>query len=237
MYKKITLAILFSCFSFSSYAYTIGANLTVENKTDVALEMIVNQPNHQKQKIIKLPAHATIHDYMENGENDTGWLYQYDNATFTIEANGKIYAQGQIVYYVGGAYWRKFTFLDSISTADGIKIDTNYTCKNGGNNTLNNSFVIEGTPDKTIAIAKLPEKPLCKGLKTAGNFQATCIDGSNTSLGISQHTDCSDTDFGIICVTHNQYCDDIGDCYGIGNKNNIDQSIDNYIGNLFCGSW
>ena len=49
MFKKISLALFITCISASSYAYVVGANLTVENKTDVPMVIEV-APNGQGEK-------------------------------------------------------------------------------------------------------------------------------------------------------------------------------------------
>lgn len=241
MFRQLQLATLLTCVSITSYAYTIDANLTVENKTDVALEMIVDQPNHQEQKIIKLPAHTTIHEHMENGDTYTGWLFQYANAPFTIKANDKIYAHGQIVYYLGGAVWRKFTFLDSITTAEGIKIDPTYTCKNGGNTTLANSFVIEGATDKSLSIKPLPQYPKCQGLKISERdkthlYHPTCSDGSSGRYFTRLNTYC-------VNMNNIPLCDNYLDYYNDKTSVEIPYTevnealMDDRAGNAICGSW
>lgn len=231
MQKKLLLATLITCISATSYAYTIGANLTVENKTDANMEMIVEQPNHQQQKIIQLPAHTTIHDYMENGDT-TGWLYQPSAATFTIKSNGKVYAQGRIAYYVGGSLGNKYTFLDAINTANGITIDPTYSCLNGGNNTLENSFIINGTPGSTaLSVQQFPDKISCRGLKSSSydsNYTLTCFNGNTTTFIHSPH-----------CCMHGCHDDFFtdNDEYTIwrGGLNLV--NLDYQIGKRYCGNW
>ena len=84
MFKKIPLALFISCISASSYAYMIGSNFTVENKTDVPMVLAVEQPNGQDGVTQQIPAHKITQVYLTNGDH-SGLLYQASTAPFKIQ--------------------------------------------------------------------------------------------------------------------------------------------------------
>src|SRR5260221_13900472 len=60
--------------------------------------------------------------------------------------DGKLYAQGRIIEYMGGSYWNEYSFLDGVSTAQGFKMDPIYSCEQGsGAKTFRNGIVINDT--------------------------------------------------------------------------------------------
>lgn len=189
MFKKIKipLALFMSCISASSYAYMIGTNLTVENKTDVPMVLSVEQPNGQTEMTQQIPAHKISQLYITNGDH-SGLLYQTSTAPFKILGadNQKTYVQGRVVYYVGSTVWRKYSFLNTVSAAEGLRVDPVYTCKNGGNgNVFENKIVIDGMPGKEMEVKEFPEDTNCQGLKSSTldasgvNYTPLCFDGES----------------------------------------------------------
>ena len=246
MFKKIYVALFISCISATSYAYVVGANLTVENKTDVPMVIVIDQPNGQAKDILQLPPHKSNQIYMQNGDN-SGMLYQTSTAPFTIretDANGKVYAQGRIAYYVGASMWNKYSFIDAVTAADNLKIDASYSCKNGGyNTTFENKIVIDGTPGNEMQARNFPSKASCQGFKASGirennqYYTAVCVDGTSSIFwkGIYQQ-----------CSVHGNFCYDVTGYYN-GNKLYIisytddtialQNELDRIIGNSLCGKW
>src|SRR5437868_13183459 len=150
MFKKIQLGLIISCFSISSYAYVIGTNFTIENNTATPMVMTVEQPNGQAENTIHIPAHDTSKVYLQNGDN-RGLLYQTSAAPFKIKEEGasdKILVNGRVVYYVGASLVNKYSFLNSVTAAENLKVDTIYSCQNGGyGSTFENKLVINGSAD------------------------------------------------------------------------------------------
>lgn len=192
MFKKIQLAILISGISATSYAYVVESNLTVENKTNVPMVMIIEQPNGQPVKTISIPAHQTIDkQYMQNGDH-SGLLYQTSSAPFKIretDENGKVLAQGRVVYYVGASLVNKYSYLNAVTAANNLTVDPVYTCKNGGyETTFENKLVIAGTADKELKIKKFPTDFSCQGFKSSTwndatrQYTAVCFDGSSSTF-------------------------------------------------------
>jgi hypothetical protein len=191
MFKQIQLGLLISCISLSSYAYVVETNFTVENKTDVDMRIRIYQPNGYKPEYY-LAAHKTRIIWLEN-EDSSGLLYQTATAPFTIKAadeNEKLVAQGRIVYYVGASMWNKYSFLNSISAAEGITIDPIYSCRNGGyGTTFENKITIAGTPGNELFAKIFPREVKCQGLKSSEfddhngtRYIPTCFDGTSSTF-------------------------------------------------------
>lgn len=75
-----------------------------------------------------IPAHSafTINKELLNNNDHTGFLYKAAAQRFEIRGDdvaNQLYAQGRIVYYISGSYWQEYSFLDSLSAAQGITID------------------------------------------------------------------------------------------------------------------
>lgn len=240
MFKKIQLAVFIACCNASSYAYVIDTHFTVENKTDVPMVITVDQPNGQTSNLLHIPAHESTQVYMQNGDN-SGLLYQTSTSPFTIKANGKLYLQGRVAYYVGASVWNKYSFLDAISAADGVKVDPSYSCKNGGYNpTFENKIVIDGTPHDELPVKEFPSKVSCQGLKFSSlqdedrHYTPTCFDGMSSTFWKE-----------IIKSCHHNICHDVirytngNEKYSVGlaDSNPSKAEIDKRVGNLYCGSW
>lgn len=147
MLKQTLISLLISAVTASSFAYTIGQELTVTNNTEKTLQLRINKVNNQPEVTRIIPAYSTIVVYTENGDN-SGYLYQYATAPFLI-SNESAYSlvRGNIAFYVGGTYRRKFSFLNALSAAKGVSLSTNYSCAMGDDGTVfQNKIVISGTP-------------------------------------------------------------------------------------------
>lgn len=245
MLKKISLVLLTTCISASSYAYVIGANLTVQNKTDVPMEIEITPPNKQEKVIKQIPAHETIHTYIENGDH-SGWLYQTSTAPFTIKANNKLYAQGRIAFYVGASVGNKYSFLNAVSAADGIKVDPSYSCKNGGNGTtFENTIVIDGTPGNAMSVTEFPDDVSCQGIKSSvynkddnQDYTITCSDDTYSTFHQLTYTEC--VRFG--CWWVYKYSNGEQKYWPTSPERFADsfafqRELDKRIGSGFCGTW
>lgn len=237
MFKKIQLGLLISCISVSSYAYVIGTNFTIENKTATPMVMVVEQPNGQANNIVHIPAHETSKVYLQNGDN-SGLLYQTSSAPFKIrdtDTNGKVLVQGRMVYYVGGSLLGKYSFLNAVTAADNLTADPVYSCKNGGYDKIfENKLVIDGTADKELKVKRFPSDYSCQGLKSSTWNDATkqyipiCFDGSTS----------------VFTKGTKDYTDGVG--YTNGSEHyfvNVQQTLpmqgifDNHIGQSWCETW
>src|SRR5437870_5720691 len=122
MHKKILLSFLIIFIHSTSYAYVITTDFTVENKTDINMQLEMNQPNGQGKSVVYVPAHTLIKLYLENGDH-SGMLFRTATAPFKLTdvENKKLYLQGRIGYYVGGlGIFSLYSFLDGISAASGL---------------------------------------------------------------------------------------------------------------------
>lgn len=244
MFKKIQLALIISCVSASSYAYVVETNFSVENKTDVPLAIVIDQPNGQKPIAKALPAHEVTTIKMDNGDH-SGLLYQTSAASFTIKdtiQSVKAYAQGRIGYYVGASMGNKYSFLNAVSAAEGLTLDTNYSCKNGGyGTTFDNKLVIEGTPVKSLDGKEFPANVSCQGIKSSTlseknqEYVITCSDDSYSLfhqrfIYVCGHHDC----FWSFSYRNGEqkYFP-----YYFTNSNQLHAELDNRVGKSFCGNW
>lgn len=193
MFKKIQLAFLICCTSASSYAYVIGVNFTVENKTGVPMVLIMQQPNGQKELTKPIPAHQISHVYIENGDY-TGLLYQMSTAPLKIMGanDHKVYLQARVAYYVGASVWNKYSFLNAISAAPGLNVDSGYTCKNGGSSRVfENKIVIDGKPGSELQVKEFPAEVSCQGLKSSSmddrrSYFPVCFDEDKATYDIKK---------------------------------------------------
>lgn len=240
MVKQLQFATLISCISISSYAYVIGTNFTVTNNTDTLMTMEIKPPKGQDPIHQKLPAHHATTIYLENGDH-TGLFYQPSAATFTVKANDKLYAQGRIAFYVGASLWRKYSFLDSISSADNIKIEPTYSCWNGGNNTLNNAITISGTATSELQPATFSNNIQCQGFKSSRkeentDYVITCMDNNTARFWRSTCTDLATDPSGIL-----DYCYRNKDYFYSMNYDMYDSAaqseLDSLIGRPYCQNW
>jgi len=186
MLSKITLlpVLLWMCVSLPSYAYVIGANLTIENQTDVPMQLVVNPPNGQNSILTSLPAHQATVVYVENGDH-SGRLYHASVAPFSIkDISGKTeYVNGRVAYYVGAGFWSKYSFLDSVAAGKGISIDQTYSCANGGSGiAFENDLMLSGEPG-----APAPPNP-DRGMVRCQGLKASKLDHNNEHYFIN----CSD---------------------------------------------
>jgi hypothetical protein len=181
---------------------------------------------------------------MQNGDT-SGMLYQTSTAPFTIretDAHGKVYAQGRVAYYVGASLINKYSFLDAITSADNIKLEASYTCKNGGyNTTFDNKIVIDGIPGNEMQARNFPTHASCQGLKSSelsdNNqfYNAVCADGKKSVFTRGTYKSC-----------------DKFDCWDVTGYSNggfpyiityvednvaLHNQLDRVIGNSYCGNW
>lgn len=250
MLTRIAFAILISGMSAASYAYVIGTHLNVENKTDTPLTISITQPNGQEPLTQSLPAHQTRIIYMENGDHG-GLLYQTAIAPFTIrdkdhilDGQGKIFAQGRIVYYVGASVWNKYSYLNAVTAADNMKIKPEYSCKNGGSSkTFENNIVIEGTPGPELEITTFPDKTSCEGLKSSELvemdqlYTATCFDGITSRFYKGYELICT-PDY--MCLYLKVFSNG-EESYPVGDDDDnpmaMKVQLDKAVGNPHCGTW
>lgn len=204
--------------------------------------IIIDQPNGQPTNTLQLPPHGSDTFYMESGDN-TLLLYQTATAPFKIrekDANGKVYAQGRIAYYVGGAGWNKYSFLDAISYADHLKIDTYYSC-NGSNKTFDNKIVIDGTPQDEMQARRFPTHIRCQGFK-----YSVLRDNNHYYTPFCANEDHSVFVKGKYCRKTPSNCEEATGYYN-GDKlyiveytddtTALQSALDRVIGNAYCNSW
>lgn len=169
-----------------AYAYIIGSTLKIQNDTDQSLTLHITQPNEGAPLLEMIPAHEVREVYMENGDY-TGWLYQESVASFVLEnTDSQVeYVRGRVAYYVGGAFWVKYSFLDSVVADESTQIKQIYSCKNGGNGYIfPNTLVISGAPQKGAPSREMPSTIRCDGLEKGElnedktKYTATCTDQS-----------------------------------------------------------
>lgn len=238
--KKIPCTLLFSLTSLTAHAYLIGTNFHIENNTPITMVIEIKQPNGQGDNIYELISHKNNQIYLSNGDN-SGLLYQTSNATFTIhenDINGKIVAQGRIVYHVGAGMWLKYSFLDAITAADGLNVNATYSCLSGGYaGILNNKITLDGMPGDEMQATTFPAKATCKGFKSSilreNNqfYTPICVDGTNTVFWKSNPVKCDDT----YCNT--TYSNDINDFRILYTDDTmaLQNELDREIGNDICG--
>ena len=161
MLKKIHLALLISCISSSSFAYQVKAYLTIDNRTAVPMQIIVQQPNGQADITQDIPAlQATRvtksqNDFGDPLENNMSYVLSLNQSHAFITIKGiaankdKTYLQGRITYYAGGGASSKYSFLDDIFAAEGLSFKPKYTCRSAekSDHVFDNQIVIEGTPE------------------------------------------------------------------------------------------
>ena len=261
MFKKTQLAILVCCVSASSYAYRINSDLIVDNKTGKALQVEISNVTDEKidqtQQI--LPGSQT-HFKTNNGQVDNGLTGKLDTAIITIKGleDQKIYLQARLNYYVGAAkIWEKYSFIDAITKADGVKATPSYTCvsKNYSDPTFNNGIVIEETSGKGItATAKkdFPYVVTCMGLKSSEllgdnngkpyqDYYPVCFNENfkeNKSKFMQSNEDQTNPDKTVFA-----YANAEGKAYSViveaanlGTET-LQTALDNEAGYKFCNSW
>lgn len=263
MFKKISLAVLISCISVSSYA-NVKTNFIIENKTNVDMVFTAKQPNNQDDITQVIPANDTRSVYMTDGLSDW-WLYQSHTASFKIgeriknDEMGKLYVKGRIAYYTGSAYWNRYTFLDAISVADGLKVDPSYYCGTlgFGHPLLDNKIIINGTPGNILIEKDFPQPVTCHGLKSSvlvnhedpstPQYTPTCFDYINTSyfFGKMEYQGCASGDItGETCQTILRYTNiDSGNSTRViindvhVDAQRLQAELDKQVGNPFCETW
>ena len=196
MFKRFCFALFLFCMNISSYAYVIESTLTLKNNTDIPMVFTLEGQSFKRS----IPAHSTstINKEMLNNNDYTGFLYRAAAQGFEIRgdnADNQLYVQGRIVYYISGSYWQKYSFLDSLSAAEGLTIDTGYTCE-ANTSVFNNSIIIDGKPGKVLQPVMDYSKDIsCRGLKTSTLeqgpefdkpiYKPTCRDGHTGSFDLS----------------------------------------------------
>lgn len=245
MFKKIPAIVFISCISASSYAYTILSNLTIENKTNIPMEMIVHMPDGNPKSIKILPNNKRNLDLSIDG-----WkLYTTYNAPFTIKsdnAENKLYAQGRVDYYVHAWPTQKYNFFDSISTAEGVSIDSTYSCF-VDNKTFQNKIVINGTPNNAMVAKEFTPETHCRGLKSSTlsdnhqQYTPICTNGKTATFMLTSEA------YGELMYSAGEY-EYVSALYTLMEDNaHIQQSLDDALNvpdphqyfyrNVFCGSW
>jgi hypothetical protein len=246
MLKKIPAIVFISCISASSYAYEITSNLTIENKTNTPMEMTITMPDG-KPKTVKILPSATSKLDLTIG----GWqLYKTYNAPFTIKsdnADQKLYAQGRVDYYVHAWPTQQYNFLDSISTAEGVSIDSTYGCFVKNSN-FENKIVINGTPNNPLQAKAFSSETHCRGLKSSTfsddhqRYTPTCTNGKTATFTLVSE------EHGKLLYTAGEY-DYVRVPYTLREDNaHIQKSLDDVLNNppvppyylyvnVFCGSW
>lgn len=240
MIKKTLLTIYISTVSASLYAYNIVNNFTVTNNTNLAISVEITQPHSQGKTILKLPAHTSSKVYLSNGDS-SGELYATSSAPFVIKANGQTYAYGRIAYYVGASMWNEYSFLDTLTAADGLNLDPHYTCqKRMPGEVFENTLAINGTPLHAITVKAFPEKISCDGYKSSSlddlslDYTPTCFDDSSRTFWQKMDYNCYYN-----CKGFYLYTDYINN-YKIQYSNNhaaLQDSLNKKVGYAFCQSW
>lgn len=188
MNKKIHIALLISCFSVSSYAYIIGTDLIIDNRTDTPMQIEVNRPNNQTLLSQPLPAHQRSIVYVENGDT-TELPNKLSKARFKIKNmtdKDKLYVQGRIAFYVGSSIQDKYSYLNSVSAANGLSVDQFYSCTDHGDKIFTQKITIAGTPGEALEETEFFANVPCQGVKHSvlrDNHQyyaAACFDGTST---------------------------------------------------------
>jgi hypothetical protein len=252
MFKKTYIALLISCISASSYAYEIKSNLTVENKTNISMVVNVEIPNI-KTASYSIPPYTT-------GKLDlsiNGWeLYKYYPANLTIKSNDvhhKLYVQGRVNYYVGAWPTVQYNSLDALSAADGLTIDSTYSCF-PSSSTFENKIVIVGAPGSPLNPAAMPIEMHCQGFKSSVlqsdhiYYTPTCSDGKKSAFfwKILEKDDGKGvTNFMYtkgymdnLCYDNGMYCDGGSLPSSSLTDDKIKEMLDNIVRRgVFCGSW
>jgi hypothetical protein len=192
MFKQLSAALFLFCTSISSYAYVIESNLLIHNNTDTPMLFTVTKQDGELFKQ-PLPAHSasTIKKEVLNNGDHTGLLYRAATQRFEIRSDdaSQLYVQGRVVYYIHGSYWQKYSFLDSVSAAEGLSIETGYNCE-ANTAVADNSIAIDGKPGATLRpVLVYPKGIYCRGLKastldeTHETYRAMCTNGRTGSFG------------------------------------------------------
>jgi len=238
--------------SASSYAYEIKSSLIVENKTDTSIIVDVDIPKEKTRSLLIRPNMTNQLDV-----SIEGWeLYKSYPAPFTIKSNDahhKLYVQGRINYYVGAWPTVKYSSLDALSTADGLTIDTNYSCF-PSNTGFENKIVISGAPGSALHPTTLPTEMHCQGFKSSIlqsdhlYYTPTCSDGKRNALFwkiFEKRDDQGYTHFMYtkgylqeLCIDNGFYCDG----GTLATLSQSDAAIKNMLDDIvrkgkFCGSW
>lgn len=247
MLKKAILTTFAVCLSTASYAYIIGTNLTIDNKTNEAITIEITLPKNQTPIIQTIPALKSSIVYLENGDN-TGLLYQSSTAPFNIKSKDKIYVKGRIGFYVGASAWNKYSYLDSVSAAKGITANAVYSCANGGNNTLENKIVISGTPDNASITTEFSQDTSCKGLQSSrlentngyenSSYSVVCSNGKSTTFHfLYQHSDDFEGWHNIVWYTNDELTLRAYFYSQYFTKDELKQKLDDLAGYYYCDSW
>lgn len=190
MFNKTQLAILICCISTASHAYLIKSDFTVENKTEVPLTLKIFWPNPDKPITQPVLPGTPVRLSVDNDQYGTGWLNQTKSARFMIVSTDEklVYAQGRVNFYIDGL-WRKRSFLDAVTFADGLeKSDKSYSCYSGAWDSFNSSIVINGVPEKGLPETDFPASVTCQGLKSSVTsddykyYSPTCFNGANITF-------------------------------------------------------
>lgn len=249
MFNKMMLfpALLWTCVLPASYAYVIGANLTIENQTDVPMKILVIPPHQQSPVYKNLPIHEATTIYVENGDH-TGWLYQASVAPFSItDAAGKTeYVNGRVAYYVGGTLWSKYSFLDSVTAGKGTMLDTIYSCDNGGDGIVfENKIIVSGQPDKPAAANPNHAAVRCAGVKASvldhDQYSVKCSDDRQTKFAkLHPKSECTPGGYswsppavGCYWWTGNRRIKYAIDPYVLGTKG-LKSALDDGVGGHYC---
>lgn len=241
--QLLSLLLLLSCSSVSGYAYIIGTNLSIENRTNVNLTISIDSLNLEPPITQALPAHKTSIIYLENGDH-TGWLYQTSATIFKIKsANNKVYAKGRIVFHVGGSLWKKYSFLDAVASAEGLQLSTRFSCVSGGDNTLNNKIIIDGTLQGELKPTPFPNEMICEGLQSSltqyknSFYNVTCSNGDTEQFWKSRDRKLTDTELWAHIYTNSDQT------YYIYTKNEVEDKpqfqtvLDRQLGKPYCNYW
>lgn len=253
MYKKIQLALLLSCMGTSSFAYQVKAYLTIDNKTNVPMQIGVKQPYNQPEIIKDLPPHTVTQVTKDPMENGMSYLFSLSQsyAFFAVkgiaENKDKVYLQGRVVYFAGGGASEKYSFIDNLSTAKGLTSTPAYTCRSAeqADHIFNNQIVIEGTPGDTLVLTPFSDETgYCQGLKTSimrdGDgegqknqyYTPVCFDGTTSIFWRVRVGD----RFGDYPAYQNGK-----EAYDIGDLSPYEPSfkskVDEWVGNRYCETW
>lgn len=190
MFKQLATALLLFCMSVSSYAYLIESTLKIKNNTDTPLIFVItNQTGAPFKKAIPAHSESTIDKDVLNYHN-SGLLYTASTHEFQIlsdDAESQLYVQGRVVYYIHGSYAYEYSFLDSLSAAEGLTVNPHYSCE-ASTDVFNNEITIDGKPSNTLlTVFTYPKSIYCQGFKSStiedkdenknSAYKAECMSG------------------------------------------------------------
>lgn len=244
MLKQISSALFISCISVAAYA-DHDSTFIVENKTNVDMMIKIQQLDSKQPEITEqLPAHITRKLNVVNGS--IGTYYKTTTAPFELVAKDniyKVYVHGRIAFYQSLEILHLYSFLDSVSAANGLNVDLSYSCKKNYSTNFQNKIVIEGSPESGLEVKNFPEKVTCQGLKTSSmddknyHYVPVCFDGNqsnfeNTNVKVEDNQAVYDFSNGV-----ETFAVILNTPTTPPNNSQLKIELDKQVGNQYCHSW